>query len=79
MCASFPFGFEIRMWDLVVLIPDHCLSDYFSLCQTSSIFFESGYDKAVKGEGWASAFISCVQVGDRAWFVRLYGEIIPEL
>ena len=25
-CASFPFGFESGMWDLIVLVPDHCLS-----------------------------------------------------
>ena len=25
VCASFPFGFEDRMWDPIVLIPDHCL------------------------------------------------------
>ena len=25
VCASFPFGFEGRMWDVIVLIPDHCL------------------------------------------------------
>ena len=24
-------------------------------------------------------FLICQYVGDRAWFVRLYGEIIPEL
>ena len=27
----FPFGYEGRMWDLFVSIPDHCLSFYFSL------------------------------------------------
>ena len=27
MC--FPFGFEGRMWDLIVSVPDHCLSFYF--------------------------------------------------
>ena len=26
----FPFGFEGRMWDLIVSVPDHCLSFYFS-------------------------------------------------
>ena len=26
VCASFPFGFACGMWDLIVLIPDHCLS-----------------------------------------------------
>ena len=29
MCPSFPFGFEGRIWDVIVLIPDHCLSIYF--------------------------------------------------
>ena len=24
-----PFGFEGRMWDLIVSVPDHCLSFYF--------------------------------------------------
>ena len=31
VCVIFPFGFESGMWDLVVLIPDHCLPIYFSL------------------------------------------------
>ena len=26
---SFPFGIEGRMWVVIVLIPDHCLSVYF--------------------------------------------------
>ena len=25
----FPIGFERRMWDLIVSVPDHCLSFYF--------------------------------------------------
>ena len=25
MCASFPFGFEAGMWDLIVSIPDFTL------------------------------------------------------
>ena len=28
VCHLFPFGFEDGMWDLIVLIPDHCLSIY---------------------------------------------------
>ena len=28
--SCFPFGFEGRMWDLIVSVPDHCLSFYFS-------------------------------------------------
>ena len=30
VCAAFRFGFEGGMWDLLVLVPDHCLSFYFS-------------------------------------------------
>ena len=26
----FPFGFEGRIWDLIVSVPDHCLSFYFT-------------------------------------------------
>ena len=29
MCASFPFGFEGGMSDLIVLVPDPCLSFFF--------------------------------------------------
>ena len=27
--SYFPFGFEGRIWDLTVSVPDHCLSFYF--------------------------------------------------
>ena len=29
MRPSFPFGIEGRIWVVIVLIPDHCLSIYF--------------------------------------------------
>ena len=29
--SYFPFGFEGRIWDLIVSVPDHCLSFYFGL------------------------------------------------
>ena len=29
VCPSFHFGFDGGMWDLIVLIPDYCLSVYF--------------------------------------------------
>ena len=36
--SYFPFGFEGRIWDLIVSVPDHCLSFYsaysFRLCET---------------------------------------------
>ena len=28
----YPFGFEGGIWDLIVLLPDHCISIYFSVC-----------------------------------------------
>ena len=31
--SYFPFGFEGRMWDLIVSVPDHCLSFYFGPTQ----------------------------------------------
>ena len=27
--SYFPFGFKSRIWDLIVSVPDHCLSFYF--------------------------------------------------
>ena len=33
VCASFSFGFEGKMWDLIVLVPDHCLCFHFT-CDT---------------------------------------------
>ena len=27
--SYFSFGFEGRMWDMIVSVPDHCLSFYF--------------------------------------------------
>ena len=29
--SYFPFGFEGRMWDLIVSVPDHCLSFYLAV------------------------------------------------
>ena len=31
MCTLFRFCFDDGMWDLVVLVPGHCLSCHFSL------------------------------------------------
>ena len=33
--SYFPFGFEGRIWDLIVSVPDHCLSFYFTLLHAS--------------------------------------------
>ena len=39
MCLSFPFGIEGGMWDVIVLIPDHCLYIYLSLPFTVTFNF----------------------------------------
>ena len=31
--SYFPFGFEGRIWDLIVSVPDHCLPSYFDEAQ----------------------------------------------
>ena len=39
--SYFPFGFEGRMWDLIVSVPDHCLSFYFVMLLLKSREFLS--------------------------------------
>ena len=31
VCASFPFGFEDGIWDLIAIVPDQCTSFYFTM------------------------------------------------
>ena len=41
--SYFPFGFEGRIWDLIVSVPDHCLSFYFiDECGGSGFWSYSG-------------------------------------
>ena len=35
--SYFPFGFEGRIWDLIVSVPDHCLSFYLLNHQTNDV------------------------------------------
>ena len=46
-----PFGFEGGMWDLIVLVPDHCFSFYFThdtdVCQLLPRGTESIHDTDV--------------------------------
>ena len=35
--SYFPFGFEGKMWDLIVSVPDHCLSCYFGVHEWNKI------------------------------------------
>ena len=46
------FGFEGRIWDLIVSVPDHCLSFYFTNCSslsTKTYGDELGLLEAVSG------------------------------
>ena len=36
VCASFLFGFEGGMFNLIVLVPDHCFSFYFTVSDAPS-------------------------------------------
>ena len=42
VCRSFPFGFEGGLWNVIVFIPDHCFSIYFTTGLSSSIYFTTG-------------------------------------
>ena len=35
-----PFGFESRMWDLIVSVPDHCISFYFACSNREETFLK---------------------------------------
>ena len=37
--SYFPLGFEGRIWDLIVSVPDHCLSFYFE----KQVFSQGGH------------------------------------
>ena len=37
--SYFPFGFESRMWDLIVSVPDHCLSFYLPTLTSKSYVY----------------------------------------
>ena len=38
--SYFPFGFEGKIWDLIVSVPDHCLSVYFPKFQKQPTRFD---------------------------------------
>ena len=52
VCSSFSFGSKGGMWDLITLIPDHCLSIYLTFL----------YSTAWKFNPFSSGII------DLAWF-----------
>ena len=53
--SYFPFGFEGRIWDLIVSVPDHCLSFYLG----SKYDFLNVYVAFKKGQGHQNLVTSC--------------------
>ena len=49
--SYFPFGFEGRMWGLIVSVPDHCLSFYFGM-QHWVVKYYKDYSKDDPGWSW---------------------------
>ena len=48
--SYFPFGFEGRMWDLIVSVPNHYLSFYFlQAARENSEIMASRIDEALPG------------------------------
>ena len=43
--SYFPFGFEGRIWDLIVSVPDHFLSSYFDLVRHNLLLQNLSYYK----------------------------------
>ena len=42
VCPIFPLGIEGGMWDVIILIPDHCLSIYLDNSTKASENWTSG-------------------------------------
>ena len=58
--SYFPFGFEGRMWDLIVSDPDHCLSFYFAFYKTGHFLRFSHVLLVIKLFFSASGFVKLI-------------------
>ena len=55
--SYFPFGFEGRMWDpIVISVPDHCLSFYFSIVCLKLYFVSCVYRYYIQNHTQSSLF-----------------------
>ena len=68
--SYFPFGFEGRMWDLIVSVPDHCLSFYFSMSSQSKEPFWKHY-KPHRSRTAIFAVDACPQAVERIHYERM--------
>ena len=56
------FGFEGRIWDLIVSVPDHCLSFYYT-CKRLAGFLQCNSGQFKEAEGHNCFFLGfCVLV-----------------
>ena len=51
VCASFPFGFEGGMWELIVLVPGHYFPFYFACCTSGKMSFAQSCRSLVRKYG----------------------------
>ena len=61
--SYFPFGFEGRMWDLIVSVPDHCLSFYFDWFNA---YFEVDFKVVQEANGDYLAAVRIAMINDAA-------------
>ena len=57
VCASFPLGFKVGIWDLILLVPDNCLSVFFLYGNTHSYvhcFVSEVVDSTSRGLLWSA-------------------------
>ena len=57
--SYFPFGFEGKMWDLIVSVPDHCLSFYLGSLFVKGLQVDAQrkpYSRVPRGKGSKQTF-----------------------
>ena len=66
--SYFPFGFEGRMWDLIVSVPDHCLSFYFTIHYLIPSDRSTEHWKKYLKKSWADDFRTySTTLGHQLW------------
>ena len=67
--SYFPFGFEGWMWDLIVSVPDHCLSFYFLYADEVTLFTRVFQQRSLL---WWTPIYFALSTDSKAWLCREY-------
>ena len=67
--SYFPFGFEGRIWDLIVSVPDHCLSFYFS--KLLKFIFRKSHYITFLANSWKVPYQNIRLQFDHCWLSRV--------